>query len=205
MDILKLYTLGKIAHAAYKLEKELGQERPLNFKVGETSIVKIMDSATAENFVDALEHNDDLERVLTMFSEQFVFIPLTSQEEYIAALADLGMHVVSTGFRFPAVCPEVGDEPIWLLPVSRTKLNSLNVRVTANIDPQVQEAFESVEVTEGMSPAKYQRKLIQALRQYFGEDAIDHAIWNEENLQFTLNKLPMEQYGFPLDEEEGEE
>lgn len=202
MNTVKLFTLAKMAYAANQLQSALGQAKPLNFKVGESNMRDIMEDCTAANFNNKLVEHPDFERVLGLFSTKYAFIPVETQDEYIEALSDLSGWVTAQGFRFSVVCPVAGDDPAYYLPVARKLLEENGVTLTANIDPYIQEAFETVEVTEQMSESKYKRKLISALHHYFGEGMVVDPIWSEDELTFELEGLPFTQHGLPVDAED---
>lgn len=202
MNTVKLFTLAKMAYAANQLQAALGQDKPLNFKVGESNMRDIMADCNAANFNNKLVEHPDFERVLGLFANKYAFIPVETQDEYIEALGDIGTWVTAQGFRFAVVCPQPDEDPAYYLPVSRKTLEEHGVTLTANIDPYIQEAFETVEVTDQMSESKYKRKLISALHHYFGEGVVVDPIWSEDELTFELDGLPFTQHGLPVDEED---
>lgn len=201
MTIVKLFTLAKMAYAANQLQSALGEAKPLNFKVGESNMRDIMEDCTSLNFNTKLDEHPDFERVLGIFASKYVFVPVETQDEYIEALNDLSGWVTSQGFRFSVVCPAVGDDPAYYIPVSCKLLAEKGVTLTANIDPYIQEAFETVEVTEQMSESKYKRKLISALHEYNGEGVVTNPIWSDDELTFELEGFKFTQYGLPVDED----
>lgn len=205
MNTVKLFTLAKMAYVANQLQSELGQAKPLNFKVGESNMRDIMEDCNASNFNNKLVEHPDLERVLGLFAAKYVFVNVESQDEYIEALSDIGTWVTSQGFRFAVACPQPDEDPTFYLPVSRKVVEDLGVTLTANIDPYIQEAFGTVVVTDEMSESKYKRKLIASLHNYYGEGVIVDPIWSEDELTFELEGLPFTQYGLPIDEETEED
>lgn len=202
MDILRLFTLAKVAYSANLLETAMKLSKPLNFKVGESTLAHVMEGVTAANFRETLEEHPEFERVLGLLDESYAFIPVETQEEYLEVRADLTGCIQMSAFRFNLVCPEVGDAPVFLIPVSRKLLKEYPL--TANIDPDVQEAFSLVHITEDMGEARYKRKLESSLRTFFEEGTITDTLWNGDNLTFKMGKLPYVQYGLPVDTEEEE-
>lgn len=202
MNIVRLFTIAKLAQTANTIETFLERGKPLNFKVGESNLRDIMQGATASNFAQLLEEHESLARILEVFASSYAFIPMESISEYREALTSIEESVMTSGFRFDLVCPEIDDAPVFIFPVSRKEL--VNVTLTANIDPDLQEVFESVEVTEDMSDSKYKRKLISALTDAFG-DEISNPLWEGDDLKFHYGKLPFTQFGLPCDSEEEDE